>query len=121
MYFSIFLYYYNHSTYTEAVVARGHKGVTVTLQLWVRSPLEGMHNYFINIFITSLWHQNESLALNSSTQHAMAWKIPRKVGNRVSQHLGLSALPCCGIQLKAEHIFIEYNKNTKKVIVISST
>ena len=37
--------------HTDAVEAQGHKGVTVTLRLWVRSLLEEMKYLFKFIFL----------------------------------------------------------------------
>ena len=70
--------------FIEAVVAQGHKVVTLTRRLWARSPPE------IIIFNCSLWHQGKSPVL-SSTQDAMPQKNWREVGNGVFYHYVPSA------------------------------
>ena len=45
----------------RAVVAQGHKGVTVTRRLWVRFPLEEINYYFfIFSFLRSVTRANAS-------------------------------------------------------------
>ena len=63
-------------------LAPGHKGVTVTLRLWVRSPLEGMKNLFKFIFLFLRSGVEVKRCWAHSTRNAS--KIQRKVGNRVS-------------------------------------
>ena len=58
----------------KAVVAQGHKGVTVT-RLWVRSPLEDMKYLFKFIFALV---SRQKVALSFATQCA----IPPKFGGK---------------------------------------
>ena len=45
-------HFINLKKYVEAIAAQGHKGVTGTRRLWVRSALKEMKLLFINIFIS---------------------------------------------------------------------
>ena len=54
--FTFYIFSYNCiiSSHSLAIVAQGHKGVTKTRGLWIRSPLEGMNYYFLMfLFIRS--------------------------------------------------------------------
>ena len=68
-------------------VAQGHKGVSETRQLWVRSPLKGINYYFLIFLFSSLWHEGKSSALSSATSHVMSRKIRRKVYESVWNYI----------------------------------
>ena len=65
-------------------MAQGHKGVTVTRRLWVRSPIEEMKYLFKFIFplLRSDVEAKSGVELRHSTRNA--FKIRRNVGNGVS-------------------------------------
>ena len=53
---------------------------------------------FLNILISSLWHQGKSLALSSATQQAIPRKTRRQLGNGVSYHYVPAAYSTmCGV------------------------
>ena len=51
----------------EAVVAQGHKGVTVTRRLWVPSLLEGMNYYFLTFSFLCSGTKAKSPALTTAS------------------------------------------------------
>ena len=68
----------------EAIVAHGHRGVTVKRRLWARSPFEEVKYLFKFNFHFFGLVSRQSAALSSATQYAMHRKIRRKVENGVS-------------------------------------
>ena len=65
----------------EAVVAQGHKGVTVTRRLWIRCPLKEIKYLFkfIFLFLRSGVETKSGIEFRHSTRNVS--KIRRQMGN----------------------------------------
>ena len=79
----------------EAVVAQGHKGVSVTLRLWVRSPLEEIKYVFKFIFrfLRSGVEARSGVEFRHSARNAFKNSVENLEQSVLT--LGSLCMPCC--------------------------
>ena len=101
----------------EAVVAPGHKVVTVTPQLWVRPLLEEMKIYLKFYFISSLWCRGKErlwvLPLNTQCLLSSA-----ESGEQSVLILGSLCLHCCGEQREAALFLFIYQYVDIHIVIV---